>query len=784
MCEWIKYGDDLIETLRLPNFGYDVDIARDNRRFVVGEPSSSSGFFSSPFGAGNSGLVGVGTVRIYDSDLNQIGQTIAGTDNDFERLGHSVAINDAGDLVAAATGRAGGPNLVKMYEFDGTNWVKLAELPGVDGDDLPLNIGTQRVAMDGTGTYLVVSNPNAFNDQQGQVRVYERTGPAAWTEINLFTGGPNDTYGASVDFSPDGVLLAIGANGRVDIYKLDSGSYVYWTTISDPDIGFGGSVSLTQNNGDTYYVATGTSIGNAGPEVKVYSVDANVAGSAFLFFVGGFATISSNFSIPVALDYAIDQNQLILTVGDVAFNNLDGRTQTYRYDFSNPPVLLNTTNGNAESVNGFGLAQTYDPQQEPQLFFVSGSISDTLCGNLIGSTNVVTSSNFFQELFLFANVTLPGVGDYGDFGRSISLTDDGLTMIIGLPSAAGNRGAALFMTYDPNTKNWIPALNSTVVIGDDPIVETNLGKIVEISGDGQFVAVGGNDKIIISAKSGNTYTPSFEYNLVDSPIAISLTTNGLLMAVADTTNTTLVYNTITTTPIGGPIIPVSGTKVKGDVALSGDGSRMAILTEYQDGLDLKRRLDTYSIDGSTLSNLVLGVPIPEIGVVGSTVDMNEDGSRMAVGLVGGFGESLVRVFEYNEGNNTWVPVQNDITDFPSTTTGIEVVMSNDGKRVGVNYYSVNGGFNVARVYEEGKNIFDQTWQLLGDAQTDSAIQKDQCERMFDMSGEGNVFAFGVPPLENMETCTQGRVSAFEFVLRDETVKKINSYWTGVLNGKC
>ena len=211
---------------------------------------------------------------------------------------------------------------------------------------------------------------------------------------------------------------------------------------------------------------------------------------------------------------------------------------------------------------------------------------------------------------------------------------------------------------------------------------------------------------------------------------------------------------------------------------------MAILTEYQDGLDLKRRLDTYSIDGSTLSNLVLGVPIPEIGVVGSTVDMNEDGSRMAVGLVGGFGESLVRVFEYNEGNNTWVPVQNDITDFPSTTTGIEVVMSNDGKRVGVNYYSVNGGFNVARVYEEGKNIFDQTWQLLGDAQTDSAIQKDQCERMFDMSGEGNVFAFGVPPLENMETCTQGRVSAFEFVLRDETVKKINSYWTGVLNGKC
>ena len=782
MCEWIKYGDDLIETLRLPNFGYDVDIARDNRRFVVGEPSSSSGFFSSSFGAGNSGLIGVGTVRIYDSDLNQIGQTIAGTDNDFERLGHSVAINDVGDLVAAATGRVGGPNFVKMYEFDGTNWVELDELPGVDGDDLPLNIGTQRVAMDGTGTYLVVSNPNAFNDQQGQVRVYERTGPTTWTEINLFTGGPNDMYGASVDFSPDGVLLAIGANGRVDIYKLDGGLYVYWTTISDPDIGFGGSVSLTQNNGDTYYVATGTSVGNAGPEVKVYSVDANVAGSAFLFFVGGFTTISANFSVPVALDYAVDQNQLILTVGDVAFNNLDGRTQTYRYDFSNPPVLLNTNNGNAGSANGFGLAQTYDPQQEPQLFFVSGAISDTLCDNLIGSTNVVTSSDFFQEIFIFNNVTLPGVGDYGDFGRSISMTDDGLTMIIGLPSAAGNRGAALVMNYDSNTKNWVPALNSTVVIGDDPIVETNLGKVVEVSGDGQFVAVGGNNKISISTKSGNTYTHAFDYS-ANSLLALSLSTDGSLLAVADITDTTFLYDNLNFSA-GSISIVVPGTKVRGDVALAGNRSRIAILVEYQDGPDLKRRLDTYSISGSFPSDLVLGVPIPEIGVIGSTVDMNEDGSRMAVGLVGGFGESLVRVFEYNEGNSTWVPVQNDITDFPSTTTGIEVVMSNDGKRVGVNYYSANGGFNVARVYEEGKNIFDQTWQLLGDAQTDAAIQKDQYERMFDMNGDGNIFAFGVPPLENMETCTQGRVSVFELKVPDDVVKDYVRYWSGVLNGLC
>ena len=164
--------------------------------------------------------------------------------------------------------------------------------------------------------------------------------------------------------------------------------------------------------------------------------------------------------------------------------------------------------------------------------------------------------------------------------------------------------------------------------------------------------------------------------------------------------------------------------------------------------------------------------------------MNEDGSRMAVGLVGGFGESLVRVFEYNEGNSTWVPVQNDITDFPSTTTGIEVVMSNDGKRVGVNYYSANGGFNVARVYEEGKNIFDQTWQLLGDAQTDAAIQKDQYERMFDMNGDGNIFALGVPPLENMETCTQGRVSVFELKVPDDVVRDYVRYWSGVLNGLC
>jgi len=105
-------------------------------------------------------------------------------------------------------------------EFNGTGWNQL----GLDLDGKgEYDQSGQSVTLSSDGSMVAIgaltNNGNGYNS--GHTRVFNFDGKS-WKKVFEVDGkGENDDSGKSVALSSDGLTLAVGASGRVHIYRME-----------------------------------------------------------------------------------------------------------------------------------------------------------------------------------------------------------------------------------------------------------------------------------------------------------------------------------------------------------------------------------------------------------------------------------------------------------------------------------------------------------------------------------------------------------------------------------
>lgn len=273
----------------------------------------------------------------------QVGSDIDGEAAD-DRFGYSVAINDAGTIIAAGANRNDGNGSqsghVRVFENVGGTWTQIGS--DIDGEASGDFFG-ESVSLNASGTILAVgANQNGGNGAfSGHVRVFENVG-GSWSQIGSDIDGEaaNDFSGASVSLNDAGDTVAIGAFGNngfighARIYENSGGS---WSQVGADIDGaaagdrFGTSVSLN-GAGNTLAVGAFLHDGQRG-HVRVFlntggswsQVGADIDGENSGDRFGGSVSINTDGSVIVAGAVANDGGGLGLSSGHIrAFQNSGG----------------------------------------------------------------------------------------------------------------------------------------------------------------------------------------------------------------------------------------------------------------------------------------------------------------------------------------------------------------------------------------------------------------------------------------------------------------------------
>ncbi|MEZ4984081.1 MAG: T9SS type A sorting domain-containing protein [Saprospiraceae bacterium] len=214
-----QIGSSLDGQLSGNQFGSSLSLSADGTRLAIGAP-----FYD----------VGRGHVKVYELSAGnwvQVGSDIQGVTTD-DLAGWSVALSGAGSrIVVGAPGAASGAGIVRVYEYNGTNWIQLgSDIQGVDA----LEQWGFSVAMTPGGTYLAAgatwNDGNGMN--AGAVRVYALSG-GNWIQqgSDILGKTAGDEFGFSVAISSDGQQVAAGAPnksngmGMVAVYGYTVGGW-------------------------------------------------------------------------------------------------------------------------------------------------------------------------------------------------------------------------------------------------------------------------------------------------------------------------------------------------------------------------------------------------------------------------------------------------------------------------------------------------------------------------------------------------------------------------------
>ena len=186
----------------------------------------------------------------YDFDTplkwSRLGEVIVGED-EYDNFGRSISLSNDGTIVAIGApyndGNGDNSGHVRVYQYStpgvtGGTWTQLGS--DIDGEAAGDNSGYS-ISLNNDGTILAIGAP--YNDglhfsDAGQVRVYQYSS-GSWTQVGQDIDGEaaSDESGSTLSLSSDGTILAIGAPyndgtannaGHVRVYQYSYGS---WTQL-------------------------------------------------------------------------------------------------------------------------------------------------------------------------------------------------------------------------------------------------------------------------------------------------------------------------------------------------------------------------------------------------------------------------------------------------------------------------------------------------------------------------------------------------------------------------
>ena len=265
---WNQIGLDIDAEHRDDYNGYSVSYSDDGNRLAIGAIQNDN------IQGNGAGSNYIGHVRIFENingNWVQVGQDIDGTSGVYEFFGSSVSLSSDGNIVAigapfiAPGSPSYGAGLVRVYEFDGTNWNQR-------GSDILASGGSTGYSVDVSddGRKVIVGSPN-WNSNNGSVRIYDwNDNILIWEELFTFDGTGGQMAGHSVSINGDATVYAFGSKngcsgrGCVDVYYNNGVAIIpMGTTISGYTGGdaFGYSVSLS-NDGNRIAAGAKNNDGN------------------------------------------------------------------------------------------------------------------------------------------------------------------------------------------------------------------------------------------------------------------------------------------------------------------------------------------------------------------------------------------------------------------------------------------------------------------------------------------------------------------------------------------
>ena len=356
------------------------------------------------------------------------------------------------------------------------------------------------------------------------------------------------------------------------------------------------------------------------------------------------------------------------------------------------------------------------------------SISMSSDGNIIAVKGGDINTNkefvrFFQNMSgvwtqIGSDITDITSTDY--FGQSLSLSDNGNIIAIGIPGRDHNgTDYGAVQVYENVGGVWTQ-------IGSDILGQSdyeNLGESVSLSADGSIVAIGvpeheqtsnpvKSGRVEIYKNTGGIWTQIGSDILGESPgnwfgDNLSLSSNGNIVAIGTSRNNESLSNLATGqveiyenisgvwTQIGSDINGLANERIGESISLSSDGSIVAFGALYS--YSLRGCAKIYqNINGvwTQIGSDILGENATDL--FGSTISLSSDGNLVAIGSAvnsdNGSQAGHVRIFKNVSGN--WIQIGMDIDGENAHDLSAEknnLSLSSDGTIVAIGAWQNNGG---------------------------------------------------------------------------------------------
>ena len=374
----------------------------------------------------------------------------------------------------------------------------------IDGESAGDESGTS-TSISGDGSIIAIGSPrnddNGF--ESGHVRIFENQG-GTWSQVGDIIKGEsaNDQSGYSVSLSVDGSIIAIGARfnnnvngvnaGHVRIYENEEGE---WFQIGDDINGemstsaAGESVSLSADGNIVAIAETqfsDPSLGNFIGQVKVYENIGEVWTQI------GNAIIGENNSDGFSSVVNLSSNGDILAIG-LRANDVNGdesgKVKIYENISGEWIQLGNDING-TQSNESFG---TSIDSSEDGFIIAVGAIEFDINSQELGLVRVFqfTGDSWVQ---IGEDINGESLGDL--FGRSVSLSSDGSTLVVG--ATQPQTGLGYGKIFRNQSDQWIHVGEN--INGD--IFGANFGKSVSISNNGETVIIGASGNFAAGEDAG------------------------------------------------------------------------------------------------------------------------------------------------------------------------------------------------------------------------------------------------------------------------------------------
>ncbi len=366
----------------------------------------------------------------------QVGQNILGQTNDAF-FGKSISLSNSGNIIAIGSSNNTSSNIdlghVSILSNINGQWTQIGN--DIDGSSNDIGFG-RALSLSDNGNIVAIGAPNSdYNgNDSGHVSIFQNINNT-WTQIgnDIVGENGNDNFGYSISLSNDGTTIAIGGIGN-DINGFESGYVKIFKLINN---------TWNQIGSDIY-------------------------GEAFSNFSGWSVDLSGDGNI-VAIS--------------AIFNSDNGNQSGHVRVFEN---INNSWTQIGNDIDG---------ENSGDFFGSSVSISDN--GNIIAIGALYNDGNGFDSghVRVFENINnswtqigndIDGENSGDNFGRSISISNNGDILVVGAPINTENQ------IDSGHARIYININSIWTKVGDDidgEYSEDFFGNSVSISGDGELVAI-------------------------------------------------------------------------------------------------------------------------------------------------------------------------------------------------------------------------------------------------------------------------------------------------------